>query len=84
MKIKPNIALSESGFVFNPGTGESFSLNPIGMEILELIREGKDYNAIRDKIAKHYEIEDTLFEKDFEDFKYLLKNYQIIETDEQA
>ena len=35
MKLKKNIATSESGFVFNPSTGDSFSLNTIGAEILK-------------------------------------------------
>ena len=33
MKIKTNIALSDSGFLFNPSTGDSYSVNPIGQEI---------------------------------------------------
>ena len=37
MKIKKNIALSDTGFVFNPGNGDSFSVNPIGLEILKIL-----------------------------------------------
>jgi len=41
MNIKKNIALSDSGFIFNPSTGESFSMNPIGLEIITMLKEGK-------------------------------------------
>ena len=35
MRLKKNIAVSDSGFVFNPTTGDSYSLNPVGKEILQ-------------------------------------------------
>ena len=41
MKIKKNIAISDSGFIFNPSTGESFTVNPIGVEIITLLKEDK-------------------------------------------
>jgi len=39
MKIRPNIAISENGFIFNPDTGESFTVNPIGREIIRISKE---------------------------------------------
>lgn len=84
MKIRNNIALSESGFIFNPNTGESFTLNPTGQELFRLIRDGKDYKAIRKYFLDNYDTEDSIFEKDFEDFMHMMSSYQMMETDEQA
>ena len=84
MKIKSNIALSESGFIFNPNTGESFTLNPTGQQLFGLIRDGKDYKAIRKYFLDNYDTEDSIFEKDFEDFLHMMTSYQMMETDEQA
>ena len=39
--LKKNIAVSESGFVFNPTSGDSFSLNTVGTEILKLMKDGR-------------------------------------------
>ena len=39
MKLRKNVAVSEAGLLFNPVNGESYSLNPIGVDILNLIRE---------------------------------------------
>jgi hypothetical protein len=39
MRLKKNIAVSESGFVFDPNTGDSFSLNKIGLEIVESLKQ---------------------------------------------
>jgi hypothetical protein len=41
MKLKKNIATSEAGLIFNPGTGDSFSVNETGREILSLLKENK-------------------------------------------
>jgi hypothetical protein len=84
MKIKSNIALSESGFIFNPNTGESFTLNPTGQELFGMIREGMDYDAIRDYFMDNFEMEESIFEKDFEDFLHMMTSYQMMEADEQA
>lgn len=84
MKIKSNIALSESGFIFNPNTGESFTLNPSGQLLFGLIREGRDYAAIRKHFLDNYDAEESIFEKDFEDFMHMMTSYQMMEPDEQA
>ncbi len=84
MKIKSNIALSESGFIFNPNTGESFTLNPTGQQLFVMIREGMEYDTIRDYFMEHFETEESIFEKDFEDFIHMMTSYQMMEADEQA
>ena len=82
MKVKSNIALSETGFVFNPNTGESFTLNPAGMEIFHLLREEKGTDEILRSILEKYDIEKELAEKDLDDFIHHLTSYQILDTNE--
>ena len=77
MKIKPNIAVSDSGFIFHPNTGESFSMNPMGIQIFNLLHEGKSFEEIRTDIRDEYDVDNTTFEKDFQDFTALLQQYQI-------
>jgi len=84
MKIKSNIALSESGFIFNPNTGESFTLNPTGQLLFGMIREGKDYVASRKYFLDNFDTEESIFEKDFEDFIHMMTSYQMMEPDEQV
>ena len=79
MKINKNIAVSDSGFMFNPGTGESYSLNPIGAKIIELIKSEKTYEQIMAVIMAEYETSDAICEKDLQDFLQHLEHYQIIE-----
>jgi hypothetical protein len=79
MKIKKDIAVSDSGFVFNPATGESFSVNPIGMEIISMMKEGKNLEEIREHFLNHYHIELPAVEKDLQDFVEMLEFYSLKE-----
>lgn len=81
MKIKKNIALSDTGFIFNPSTGESFSVNPIGVEILKLLKEGKEKDDIKEIILAKYQTDDSTFERDFYDFVNILNHYLLTEID---
>jgi hypothetical protein len=81
MKIKPNIAVSDSGFVFNPDTGESFTVNPIGVEIINLLKENKETSEISNQVRVKYTVDQPTFEKDFDDFIGLMRNYSLIEND---
>ena len=83
MKLKNNIALSESGFIFNPNTGESFTINSTGQQIIELLRDGKDYAEISKFFLENFETDESIFEKDFEDFIHMLTSYQMIESSEE-
>lgn len=79
MKIKKNIAISESGFIFNPGKGESFSTNAIGMQIIKLLQAGKDKDEIKDEIMNEYVVDEVTFEKDYYDFEQLLGKFDLAE-----
>ncbi len=81
MKIKSNIAVSDSGFIFNPDTGESYTVNPIGARIISLLKEGKDNSGISSELLRQYSVDANTFEKDFDDFIGLLRNYSLIEND---
>ena len=79
MKLKKNIATSEAGFIFNPGTGDSFSVNDIGSEILAMFKENKSLHDVIESIYKRYEVEKSQLEKDLEDFVSQLYGYNLLE-----
>jgi hypothetical protein len=65
--------------VFNPNTGESFSVNPSGMDILSLLKSGKSKDEIAKEILSKYQLDQDTFERDYLDFINMLKHYQILE-----
>jgi hypothetical protein len=68
MHLKKNIATSESGFIFNPATGDSYSANPIAAEILLQLKEGSPIASIKTKILEQYDVSAAQLEKDWDDF----------------
>jgi hypothetical protein len=78
MKISSNIAVSDSGFIFNPVTGDSFSTNPVGMEIIRILKEDRKKADIIKMLREKFLIDQMSAEKDMEDFLLVLKGYQLI------
>ena len=78
MKIPEEVKISDNGFVFNSKTGDSFSLNPFGLELIKNIQEEKDVASLKKEITEKYDVDDLTFEKDFYEFCALLKHHQII------
>ncbi len=81
MLINKNIAVSENGFMFNPLTGDSFSVNQTGSFIIQKMKEGKCEKDILQALCQEYELDSYTAEKDFYDFISLLNSYQLIENE---
>ncbi|MDG1729689.1 MAG: PqqD family protein [Algibacter sp.] len=81
MKLKNNIAISETGFVFDPNSGDSYSLNSIGKEILELIKSGKSKSDISFHILNTYDADEFTFERNYDDFIDMLKHHKLLENE---
>jgi hypothetical protein len=79
MKLQKNIALSDTGFVFNPSTGDSFSVNPVGLGILKDLKDGKDEKDIVGRIVNEYQTPKEVAEKDVNDFFRMIKLFNLIE-----
>ncbi|MBU0765324.1 MAG: PqqD family protein [Bacteroidetes bacterium] len=77
MKIKPSLAISDTGFVFDPETGDSFSLNPVGSEMLKLLKDEFSVNDIKKHILRKYQTDDATVEKDLLDFINMLRQFQL-------
>jgi hypothetical protein len=84
MKLRKNVAVSEAGLLFNPVTGESYTLNPIGVEIINLMREDKGQDVISKFILAKYATDKDTFEKDYQDFIGILEHHNLLETNEKT
>ncbi|MEN8123589.1 MAG: PqqD family protein [Bacteroidota bacterium] len=79
MKLKKNIAISESGFIFNPEIGTSFTTNSLGVAILKQLKEKTSLEKIKDSIIKNYDIDQVTCEKDLDDFLRIVNQYNLLE-----
>jgi hypothetical protein len=78
--MKKNIALSDTGFLFNPSTGDSYSTNPIGLDIIRELKEGSSPKEVLKFIIEKYEVEESRIEKDLGDFIDMLKSFQLMDN----
>ena len=81
MKIKNNLAVSDTEFVFDPVSGDSFTTNPMGAEILTMLRNGDEPNIIKNKVTEKYDVEASTFENDYFDFVNMLKRFNLTENE---
>jgi len=83
MRIKKNIALSDSGFVFNPTTGDSYSINQVGCQILGYLSEDKSFSEITSLMTTEYDIDAPGFEKYFFDFISMLRQFELLDEEHE-
>ena len=78
MTLKMNLSISENGFVFDPVTGESYTLNPVALEMLLFLQQGQSKEEIKQFYLDTYEIDKWGFEKAYMDFMALLEKNQLM------
>ena len=83
MNLKKKIAVSETGFIFDPTTGDSFSLNPVAAEILTLLKDGKNEEEIKKYFLKEYDVDEPTFDRSYLDFIAMLRLYNMVEENEK-
>ena len=81
MKLNRMVAISETGFVFDAETGDSYSLNPLGLNIVEMIKNRMSVEDIKVRLAKEYEVTPETLDKSMDDFIWSLKGFNIIENE---
>jgi uncharacterized Ntn-hydrolase superfamily protein len=72
------LAVSESGFIFDPTTGHSYTANATGLKILELLKAGKAPEEIRSNLLNEYDATEDDVTVDVNDFIENLKKYFLI------
>jgi hypothetical protein len=75
------VAISETGFVFDAETGDSYSLNPLGLNIVEMIKNRMSLEDIKERLTKEYEVAPETLDKSIDDFIWSLKGFNIIENE---
>ncbi|HUW08016.1 MAG TPA: PqqD family protein [Williamwhitmania sp.] len=79
MIVKANIALSDNGFVFNPATGDSFTLNETGKVVLTLIKDGKSLKQITNFMKEEYDVDEVTLDRYLADFVNDLRVNNLLE-----
>jgi len=72
------LAISETGFIFDPISGHSFTTNEVGMEILNLLKSGKKIQEIIEELQEDYAVSVNELEIDVMDYIHNLKNFYLV------
>lgn len=79
-KLK-DLAVSETGFVFDPYTGSTFSANGAALTLLEGLKAGLDRDGLVQRLKAEYEVGDGDLERDLDDFFEVLRRQGLIPAD---
>jgi len=82
MKIRKHVAISDSGVIFNGSTGDSFSVNPIAVDILNLIKANESENQIKQSLLDKYDVNPDRLDTDLYDFISHLQQLNLLENEE--
>lgn len=70
-----HLALSDSGFVFDPASGQSFSVNPTGLAVLRQLQQPTPADDVVTQLAGEYGIGLTQARLAVEHFIQQLRRY---------
>ena len=76
-----DLAISESGFVFDPMSGATFMANATGVCIILALRQGRRRGEIIERLRQEFSVEAGDLESDLGDFVRLLVQQGILPAD---
>ncbi len=73
-----NLAINDEGFIFDPITGESFTVNKTGLFILKALKDGFSENELAEKLSKNFDVSFEEAQRDVIDFLGKLRSYRLV------
>lgn len=78
-----DLAVSESGFLFDPFSGATYNTNATGRTILQALRDGVDRKGTLERLRSefHFADGDHDLERDLDEFVLMLRENGILPSD---
>ncbi len=76
-----NLALSPTGFLFDPRTGTTFTVNPTGAAILEVLRDGGGLQDVVDRLADRFATTRADLRRDAMEYVRVLRDHDLLPAD---
>lgn len=74
-----DLAVSDTGFVFDPYTGLTYSLNGTGLALLRGMKEGLDRDGLVARLREGFEVSDGVdLRRDLDEFVHLLRVHGLV------
>jgi PqqD family protein of HPr-rel-A system len=78
-----DLALSDTGFAFDPYSGSTFTMNATGLSVVQAMKEGLALDAVVERLRERFEVQSADVRRDVEDFTALLRQHGLV-TDEEG
>jgi PqqD family protein of HPr-rel-A system len=75
------LAISPSGFVFDPRTGATFSLNETARTVVEGLRDGADLAGILKALAERFDTQGADLQRDVFELVRILQEQGLLQPD---
>ncbi|HLD99465.1 MAG TPA: PqqD family protein [Bdellovibrionota bacterium] len=75
------LAINDSGLIFDPATGTISTCNPVGTLIIQSLRQGKTLLEVRDTVLENYDGQSAVVENDILEFCRELKKMGLVGND---
>lgn len=62
------LAINDEGFIFDPETGNSYTVNRTGIFMINLLKKGKSEDEIVRALIEEFEVDEETAKKDIIDF----------------
>lgn len=79
-----DLALSETGFVFDPSSGATFTVNATGLCVLQAMKDGLSRLEIGVRLRERFDVRSGDPARDVGDFVELLRQHGIASAAEEA
>jgi len=79
MEYLQQLAISEDGFIFDPTSGQSYTVSDTGLFILKGLKQGKKADAIARELAETYDVSHDEARQDTLDFASHLKSHRLLQ-----
>lgn len=76
-----DLAISDSGFVFDPWSGSTFSLNPTGLAVLRHLKDGKRGDALLAALREQFDLRDGDLRRDVDEFLGQLARHELVDEE---
>jgi PqqD family protein of HPr-rel-A system len=77
-QISQELAFSQRGFLFDPRTGLTYTLNKTGAVVFNGLRDGSTVPAITANLVREFEVETDIAERDVKDFVQQLTDFGLL------
>jgi hypothetical protein len=72
-EVLHRLAVSETGFVFDPTSGTHFTVNETGLALLRLLQRNNDLELVQKTLLEEYDVNPRDLERDVLEFVGMLK-----------